>query len=210
MSVPSMVENAGNNSTAQNCFRITFSQNLASIPTLEAWDDNTFSSTVKEMFAGTAGNGNIPYLSAVATTNAAPSSAWEPAAATAGGAVINRLQGTTSYVNLSTGIPVASGTVRFNLSWQIGYDASVPSTNTMNGVLACRYAYSGSTPSLTWAYNDNGAGGTEGSPSWTTISSGSGGNRIVPADSTATSSNIVLTKPTSGVADAPTIWVQTS
>jgi len=208
MAIPSAVVNAGNGHQQQNIFRITFSQALSSIPTLEAWDDSTFSTTLKEMFTGTAGNGNVPYVSGLATTDTAPGGpSWEPASPVAGGAVANRLQGTTSYVNLAAEIPTAGFSVRFNLNWQVGYDATVPATTTQNGVLACRYAYSGTAPSLTWAYNDSGAGGTEAAPQWTTITPGSAGNYIRPMDSSSNSSSPVWTRPTSGVADAPTIWV---
>jgi len=210
MSVPSKVVGAGNASSAQNVFKVTFSQALASVPTLEAWDDATFATVAKEMFAGTAVNGNIPFLSAVATSNGAPASNWKPASPGAGGATANRLKGTTNYVNLAAAAPGAGGYVRFNLCWEIPSDASVPSTNTMNGVLAIRFAYSGATPSLTWQFNDSGAGGTEGAPSWTTITPGAAGHVIRPADASATSANLVLTKPTSSTLDAATVWVAAS
>lgn len=206
MSIPSKVTGAGNNSSAQNVFRIQFSQALSANPTLESWDDATFSSTTREQFTGTPINGLIPYLSAIATTDGAPLSNWKPASPVAGGAVANRLLGTTNYVNLSTVIPVGGGIVRFNLDFEIPSDATVPSTNTF-GVLACRFSYSGATPSLTWQFNDNSAGGTEGAPAWTTITPGAAGNFIRPADSTATSSNVSVTKPVSGVADAGAVWV---
>lgn len=207
MAIPSRVQGAGNNSTAQNVFRITFSQALSAPPTLESWDDSTFSATTKEMFAGTTVNGNIPFLSAVATTDGAPASAWKPAAPTAGGAVANRLKGTTNFVDLSVAAPGAGGTVRFNLVWEIPSDATVPATNTLNGVLAVRFSFSGADPTLTWAYNDADAGGTEGAPVFTVITPGASGNFIRPADAGATSASVVFTKPTSGVADSPEVWV---
>lgn len=206
MSIPSKVTGAGNNSSAQNVFRIQFSQALSANPTLEGWDDSTFSTATKEQFLGTAVGSFQPYLSAVATTDGAPSSNWKPAAQAGGGLTINRLEGLISFVNLSTVIPVIGGIVRFNLDFEIPSDASVPSTNTF-GVLACRFSYSGPTPTLTWQFNDNSAGGTEGAPQWTTITPGAAGNFIRPADSSATSSNVVVTKPLSGIADAGAIWV---
>lgn len=208
MSIPSAVKGAGNGNQVQNVFRITFSTALATVPTLESWDDSTFSSTSKEVFAGTVTNGNIPYQSAAATTDAAPVSPnWKPASPVAGGAVINRLKGLTNFVNLSVGIPGAGGIVRFNLNWEEPTDAAVPATNTQNSVLACRYAYSGAPPTLAWAFNDNSAGGTEGAPVWTSITPGSAGNFVRPTDVSATSANLVLTKPSSGVADQGAIWV---
>lgn len=207
MSIPSSVTGAGNNSSARNVFRIGFSQNLSANPTLESWDDATFSTTNKEQFTGTSGNGNLPEVAAIATTDGAPLSAWKPAGVTVGGATTNRLKGLTNFVLLSSVIPIAGGNVLFNLNFEIPFDATVPSINTF-GVLACRFSFSGATPVLTWQYNDNGAGGTEGAPSWTTITPGSAGNFIRPADNGSTSASIVITKPaTSGVNDSPTIWV---
>jgi len=206
MSIPSQVANAGNNSSAQNVFKVTFSQALSSPPTIESWDDSTFSTTTKEQFAGTTINGNIPYVSVVATTDAAPIAAWKPASPVAGGAVANRLKGLTNYVNSSVNTPTAGGAIRFNIDFEIPADATVPSTNTF-GVLAVRYAYSGPTPTITWQYNDVAAGGTEGAPQWTNITPGAAGNFIRPADAGTTSANVAATKPTSSVASANQIWV---
>lgn len=205
MSIPSQVVGAGNNSVAVNPFKCAFSQALSAIPTLESWDDNTFSTVTKEQFVGTLNNGNIPYISAVATTNGAPASNWKPSPV-AGGAVANRLKGTTNFVNLSTGIPGAGGAVTFNLNYEIPSDATVPSTNTF-GVLAVRFAYSGPAPSLTFQFNDQSAGGTDGAPSFTNITPGAAGNFIRGADAGSTSANVIMTKPTGGVIDIAQIWV---
>ena len=206
MSIPSKVVGAGNGSSAQNVYKVTFSQALSAIPTLESWDDSSFSSVTREQFVGTAVNGGIPYISAVATTDAAPSASWKPAAAVAGGATINRLKGLVNVVNLSVAIPTAGGTVRFNLDWEIPSDAAVPATNSF-GVLAIRFSFSGATPSLTWQFNDSVAGGTEGAPSFTSLTAGASGNFIRPADTGSSSANVVLTKPTSSVQSAGEQWV---
>lgn len=206
MAIPSNVANAGNGSSAQNVFQVSFSQALSAAPTLEAWDDSSFSTVLKEWTAGTTGNGNIPYISGVATTNAAPSASWKQASPIAGGAVANRLKGLNSFVILSTGIPGVGGTVRFNLNFEIPSDASVPATNTF-GVLAVRYSYSGPAPSVVFQFNDVSAGGTEGAPQFTNITPGSAGNFIRPADAGSTSAAVVVTKPSSGVVDAGMIWV---
>lgn len=212
MAIPSNAVGAGNNSSAQNVFRIVFSQALSSVPALESWDDSTFSSTTKEMFTGTPGNTNIPYVSGLATTDAGPGSpAWKPATPIGGGAVANRLRGITNFVNLSVGIPGAGAAVRFNLVWEIPFDATVPSTNTLNGVLACRYAFSGAPPTLTWQFNDFSAGGTEGAPQWTTITPGSAGNFIRPTDAGVTAANLAITKPpTTGTVDSAQVWVSST
>lgn len=209
MSIPSSVAGAGNNSSAVNVFQVVFSQALSGIPTLESWDDSTFSTTAKEQFGGTAGNGNKPYVSAVATTNGAPASNWKPASASAGGATINRLKGLSSYVLLSNSIPGAGGSCRWNLDFEVGFDATVPSTNTM-GVLAVRFSFSGPQPSLTFQFNDVSAGGTDGAPQYTNITPGAAGNFIRPADAGSTSAAVVFTLPTSSVADSPQIWVTNS
>jgi hypothetical protein len=206
MSIPSAVVGAGNNSSAVNPFNVTFSQALSAIPTLESWDDSTFLTVTKEQFVGTAGNGNIPYVSAVATTGGAPASNWKPASPAAGGATINRLKGTTNFVNLSSSIPGSGGTVKWNLDFEVPSDAAVPSTSTF-GVLAVRFSYSGAAPTLTFQFNDLSAGGTDGAPVNTNITPGSAGNFIRPADAGATSANVVMTKPSSGVLSAATIWV---
>jgi hypothetical protein len=206
VSIPSKVTGAGNNSSARNVFRVVFSQNLSANPTLESWDDSTFATTNREQFTGTAGNGNKPEVAAVATTDGAPASAWKPASPTAGGATINRLLGLTNFVVLSTVIPVAGGLVSFNMDFEIPFDATVPSTNTF-GVLATRFSFSGPTPTLTWQFNDNSAGGTEGAPSWTTLSPGAAGNFIRPADSGSVAANVVVTRPPSSVIDAAEVWV---
>jgi len=206
MAIPSQVQGAGNGNSVQNVFKVTFSQALSAAPTIESWDNSTFSTTLLEQFTGTVGNGNIPYVSAVATTDTAPSASWKPSSPVAGGAVANRLKGLTNYVVSTVNIPTAGGAIRFNLDFEISSDSTVPSTNTF-GVLAVRYAFSGPTPSVTWQYNDVASGGTEGAPQWTNITPGAAGNYIRPADSGTTSANVAVTKPTSGVASAAQLWV---
>ena len=207
MSIPSKVTGGGNNSQAQNVLRVVFSQALSSIPSLEAWDDSTFGTTTKEMFTGTPVNGTKPYLSGIATTDAAPASAaWKPSVVP-GGAVANRLQGRTSYVNLSVAVPSGGQSVRFNLDWELPSDMTIPSISTCNGIIIARYSYSGTAPQLTWQFNDFSAGGTEGSPVWTTVTPGSAGAVIRGTDAGATSASLGFTKPTTGVADASEVWV---
>jgi hypothetical protein len=208
VSIPSNVTGAGSANSVANVFQVVFSQALSGIPTLESWDDSTFATTTKEQFAGTTINGNIPYVSAIATTQGASAPNWKTGGS-AGGQTVNRLKGLNNYVNLTTVIPTAGGSVKFNLDFEIGADASVPSTNTF-GVLAVRYSYSGAAPTLTFQFNDASAGGTEGAPSWTNITPGSGGNFIRPADAGSNSGSVIMTKPTSGVASAAQIWVTNS
>lgn len=205
MSVPGQVKGAGNLSIARNVVRVTFSQATSDHPKLEAWDDFNTNSVLHEIFTGTTENGDIPMLSGVATTDGAPVSAWKPAAATPGGATINRLKGNTNHVILSTANMGVGESVRFNLCWEVSFDATVPAD--MDCVFVIRYSYTGVAPVLTWEFNDEDAGGTEGVPVWTAITPGVSGHIFRPTDAGVASPNLVLHKPAAGVADNPELWV---
>lgn len=206
MAVPFKVVGAGNNSTARNVYKVTFSEALSDYPKIEAWDnsstfpavDTSGATTNKELFTGTTGNGNKPMLSAIATTSAAPSSAsWKPVSATAGSANPNRLKGTTSYVTDPT-IPTAGGSILFNLCLEVPSDATVPSTSSMAGLIQIRYQYTGNAPIVSWYGNE----GTETTPVWTQFTPGTHGIRF--CNSTANVSNSAtwkLTLPASGTVD---------
>ena len=185
MAVPAKAVGYGNNSTAQNIFRITFSTALSSAPKYEAYDGGTFpavgaaTTVANTVFAGTAGNGSKPMLSLVATTSAAPASAWKPASATAGSANPNRMKGQTNFVTDPT-TPGAGGIIRFNMVLEVPSDATTSST--MAHDLLIRYTYTGGAPTLTWAFND---GGTEAVPVWTTLTPGTHGMRHTRAGTIA-------------------------
>ena len=74
MAIPNKVTGAGNNNAA-NVFKIMFDQAVSTAPKYEAWDNSeTFpakdasgSTTAKEIFTGTTGNGDIPMLYLVDT-----------------------------------------------------------------------------------------------------------------------------------------------
>lgn len=208
MAIPSKIVGAANNSTAQNVIKVTFSEATSNVPTLEAWDDFSFNAVTHEIFTGTTGNTNLPMLSAVATTVGAPASDWVPASVVAGGATINRLKGDVNYVNLSAAALLALDSVLFNLCWTIPFDAAIPSD--MEAVLVLRFEYTGAAPVLTWEFNDDDGGGTEGTPVWTTITAGTSGHRIVPTDAGATSGTLILHRPVSGVIDCGEVWVTTT
>ncbi len=205
MAIPYKVTGAGNNSTAQNVYKVSFSEALSAQPTIEAWDnsstypavDSHGSTTAKEIFTGTTGNGSIPMLSAVSTTSSAPTSVWKPASATAGSANPNRLLGTTNYVTDPT-TPTAGGSILFNLCLEAPYDATVPSTSSMNALIQVRYQYTGTVPIVHWYGNE----GTEATPVWTEITSGSDGIRFCNVSaSTTDSSTWKLTLPVTGTVD---------
>ena len=80
----------------------------------------------------------------------------------------------------------------------------------MASVLVIRFSYTGAAPVLTWAFNDDSAGGIEATPVWTNITPGLGGNKIKPADAGVTGASVVLHRPVAGTADAAEIWVTAS
>lgn len=220
MATPSKVEGAGNNSTAQNVFRVTFSEATSNSPMLKAFDDSSATTVLGRAFIGTAGNGNKPLMSAVATTDGAPVAAWKPATATAGGATINRLKGNDSYVILSAAPVSAGGNVRFNLCWELPSDIPIapplppgdPSytIDSLYAAFSLDFSYSGSIPVLTWEFNDYSEGGTEAVPFWTTMVSGfSNNDQLLPANAGSSPSNITMHKPPSGVIDIGEVWVVT-
>lgn len=204
MAIPAKATGYGNNSTAQNIFRITFSTALSSAPKYEAYDGGTFpavgaaTTVTNTIFAGTAGNGSKPMLSLVATTSAAPASAWKPASATGGSANPNRMKGQTNFVTDPT-TPGAGGIIRFNMVLEVPSDATTSST--MAHDLLIRYTYTGSAPTLTWAFNE----GTEGAPTWTTLTPGTHGVRHTRAG-TVGGGPYLANIPASGTEDSAEGW----
>ncbi|NIP43249.1 MAG: hypothetical protein GWN00_22945 [Aliifodinibius sp.] len=205
MGIPSKVVGSANNSTAQNVFKLVFSEATSDIPVLELWDNYAFNTTTGEIFTGTTANGNKSQVAAVATKNAAPSSDWVPTDPVAGGATANRLKGNTNYVNLDTAALAAGGHVLFNLNWEIAVDNNVPAA--LDAVLRVKYSYAGSAPILTWQFNDDAAGGSEGTPVWTDITPGPDGNTAKPADAGSIAGAVVLHRPVTGVVDCGEVWV---
>lgn len=215
MAIPFQITGAGNQG-AGYVFRVSFTQDLSVSPQIEAWDNAlTFpartspgATAAKEIFTGTTGNGNIPMLYAYATTalmaEPIPSvpDDWKPAAATAGSANPNRLEGITSYVTDPT-TPSAGESIYFNLGIEVPYDASVPSTSSLAHVIQVRYRYSGTTPVISFAANE----GTEASPIWTTITPGTDGVRYCNAGTNWSTGPYKLTLPESGTIDAPELGI---
>lgn len=220
MAAPSKVVGAANNSTARNVFRVTFSEATSNSPMLKAFDDSSATTVLGRAFIGTAGNGNKPIMSAIATTDVAPVSAWKPASATAGGAIANRMKGSTNYVILSAAPVLAGGSIMFNVCWELPSDIPIappytpghPSytTNSLYVAWLLDFSYSGSTPVLTWEFNDFAEGGTEGVPFWTTLTAGfSYNDQIQPANTGSTPANVTMNKPPAGVTDIGEVWVVT-
>ena len=214
MSVPGQVKGAGNNSAAQNVIKVVFSEATADVPLLKAWDDTNLNSILHEIFTGTTGNGSKPILSAVATTDGAPASAWKPSTPVAGGATINRLKGNTNFVNLSAAAIIQGGSVRYNLCWEMPNDVTVPqdpdAEKCMDLVFIIEFTASGLTPTLTWYFNDENAGGTEAVPVWTQMTAGASGYFFIPTDAGVSSPNLTLHKPQSGTQDNPELWISST
>lgn len=204
MSVPFKITGAGNQD-ARYVFQVTFSQSLILSPSIEAWDNvltfpsntATGSTITKEVFTGTTGNGGIPMLYAVATTDASPDDNWKPVSATAGAASPNRLMGDTSYVTDPT-IPSAGENIYFNIGIEIPHDATVPSTSSLAHIIQIRFAYSGIAPDVTFHANE----GTEASPTWTEFTPGTNGVRYCNAGTNWTSGPYELYLPELGTIDA--------
>jgi len=213
MAIPSKVTNGGNNTAnATNVFRITWSTALSVAPIYQMWDNSsTFpavdaagSTTTKEAFTGTAGNSNKPEYALYCSSSTGPgASLWLPATATAGSANPNRMKGSTNYVTDPT-IPGASGVTKFNITAEFASDSSVPSSSSQNILLQVVYQYTGTAPSLTYAYND---GGTEATPVWTNFTPGTNGIRLVNAGTV--SGTYKFTLPASSVSYVTELWVTT-
>lgn len=205
MAIPAKATGYGNNSVAQNVFRILFSQDLSTPPKYELYDGGTFPAvgvavtTANTVFAGTAVNSNKPMVSLVDTSSAAPSSNWKPASATGGTANPNRMKGTTNFVT-STATPTAGTAIRWNMVVEVPSDATTSST--MAHDLLIRYTYTGTTPVLTWAFNE----GTEGAPTWTTWVPGTNGQRHCRAG-TVSGGPYLANIPASSTEDTAECWV---
>jgi len=205
MAIPNKATGYGNNSTATNVFRITFSTALSSAPKYEAYDGGTYpavgsaTTTANTVLAGTAGNSNKSMICLV-DTNSAPTSSWKPASATGGSANPNRLKGTTNFVTAGN-TPGAGGVVKFNMVIEVPSDATTSSTMAFD--LLIRYTYTGSAPSLTWAFND---GGTEGAPTWTNLTPGTHGIRHTRAGVSG-GGPYLANIPASGTEDTAEGWI---
>lgn len=199
MGIPSKVREAGNNSSFLWCFEVGFREGGTSdIPVLEAWDNFKTNSVAHELFTGTPENGNLPMLCAVATTDGIGAPDWKPAGVTPGGATVNRLKGSDSYVLLDDHFIWPNDAVYFNLCWEIPFDVTIPAD--LNSVLVVRYSYSGNHPVLRWRYCDP--------IDWLVdLTPGPDGNILKPTDAGVVYPDLILHPPMSGVLDSPEIWV---
>lgn len=204
MAIPFKCQGAGNNSTAQNVLRVSFSQALSSAPKYEAYDGGTYpavgsaTTVTNTIFAGTAGNSSKPMISLV-DTNSAPTSNWKPSSATGGSANPNRMKGQTNFVTAGN-TPGASGVITFNMVVEVPSDATTSSTMAFD--LLIRYTYTGTAPTLTWAGNE----GSEGTPTWTTLTPGTHGIRPTRAGVSG-GGPYLANIPASSTEDTVDLWV---
>lgn len=205
----------GNNSTAQLVFGVLFSEALSALVKYYAFDnDQTFPQTdtvetvANDVLAGTAGNGNLSMVSLIDTTNAAPSSDWKPAGATAGEANPNRMKGQTSYVEQDGSLRGSLERITFNMVVEVPSDATTAMAFGFD--LKIVYSYTGAAPTVTWQINT----GSEGTPSWQDIAPDTYGILHCRAGSGPSGQggdgNYYANIPESGTEDTAEAWADTS
>jgi len=170
MAIPNDATGYGNENAA-NVFRISFSQDCSQAAKYEMYDrtaawpaTGVLVTVAKKIFVGTTVNGDIPMMSLVCTMDGLPGAAWKPASPTAGSANPNRMKGQTNYVT-STSTPTAALPLKFNMVLEVPSDLLATEDSEMYHDLLVRYWYTGTAPTLTWAFNE----GTEATPTWTTM-----------------------------------------
>lgn len=102
---------------------------------LEAWDDNSFSTTSLEVLQGTANNGNVSMINAVRTTNFEPPWSPEWSGSDARGAY---LRGVTNRLPLANASSISNQAVYYNIYIRLPIDCT---TFHNMPVLGFRYLY---------------------------------------------------------------------
>ena len=103
---------------------------------LEAWDDNTLSTTTLEVLQGSANSSNESYVNAIRTTDqVTPIYPWNGGSGSYGSAY---LRGTGDRTPLKGSSPIANESLYFNIYIKLETDAS---TFHNTPVLAFRYLY---------------------------------------------------------------------
>lgn len=125
--------------TGHNANRYTMAVRITGTATsdlyLEAWDDNSFSTTDLEILTGTSNSSNNSLVNAIRTTSAAPP--WGPGwSGSDSGAAY--LRGTTYRVALNNTSTITNSTVYYNIYIRLETDCS---TFHVQPVLAFRYLY---------------------------------------------------------------------
>jgi hypothetical protein len=102
---------------------------------LDAWDDNSFSTTDLEILAGTPESDNNSFVNAIRTTAVEPP--WEPGW-TGNSAAAAFLRGTSNRIGLANASSVTDTTLYYNIYIRLETDCS---TFHVMPVLAFRYLY---------------------------------------------------------------------
>lgn len=128
------VTTAGHN-TNRYVFGVRIDGVMTSDLYLEAWDDNSFSTTDLEILTGTANSSSNSFVNAIRTTSVEPS--WGPGwnGNTAGAAF---LRGTDYRVGLNNSSQIIDSTVYYNIYIRLETDCS---TFHVMPVLGFRYLY---------------------------------------------------------------------
>lgn len=127
------------NLVGYNTNRYTMAVNIKGTCTsdlyLEAWDDNSFSTTALEVLTGTANSSNNSYINAIRTTYSEPP--WAPGwnGSDTGAAY---LRGTSQRVGLNNTSAITDKNVYYNIYIRLETDSS---TWHATPVLAFRYLY---------------------------------------------------------------------
>lgn len=100
---------------------------------LEAWDDNSLSTTGLEILIGTTNSSNNSFINAIRTTAVGPPSDWN---GNSSGAAY--LRGTDHRVALDNSATITDSTVYYNIYIELPTDVS---TWHINPILAFRYLY---------------------------------------------------------------------
>ena len=121
--------------TGHNAYRYAMAVHIKGHMTsdlyLEAWDDNSFSTTNLEILTGTANSSNQSFINAIRTTYSAPPYPWS-------GADGAYLRGTDHRIGLNNTSTITDSTVYYNIYIRLETDCS---TFHVTPVLGFRYLY---------------------------------------------------------------------
>jgi len=115
------------------CMGLYVDGSTASEIYLEAWDDDSFSTTTSEVLQGSANSSNESYINAIRTTGGAPAPTWNGSSTGAA-----YLRGSSDRVGLKNASSVSNECLFYNIYVRLETDAS---TFHNNCVLSVRYLY---------------------------------------------------------------------
>ncbi len=165
------------NGTAQNVFKLIFNHPLSSKVKYEAYDNpavhaskavfpstDTDLTTAHDIFIGVGGDSAIGLQD---TTQGQSAVDWMGGIMSPGSntASQNLLKGITNFVTQHGATIGANGCIYWNMDIRV--PASFQTSSSVAFDLLIRYTFTSTTPTLTWKFNNETTGGTEGVPSWT-------------------------------------------